>query len=681
MLIAEEDEERARFGPWMHYGINQHSIKDFQLPAVTNCCSEIRNGTEWGSNFGILIEVPKSDNFMLGIRAGYYSKSGFFEAKYNSSVFIDGFERILSVEQNLRANLENISFEPYLNYELFNDFYLSLGFRFGYFITKNYKYSHNSTPNYEEIIGQNIRNSSILGNVDDNDASLNFGISYEIPLNSNKTFMLVPEIIYETGLMNICEDCNWKINTLRGGISLKISPETSRKIFKEEFIYDTLIVFRDDADEEYLKQGIPKIKEFQLKEKNITYIINEITRTDTLVKPVQKTPQNDLYTEISAYGKMPWGEIKKVNNILAKVQMTKEIYPLLNFVFFKKGESSLSMEYKDNSFDLTSYYPNPLSYHLNVLNIIADRMLKSPATNIALTGYIDETTEGNNCELAVKRAEAVKEYMVENCNIPEDRIIVKQNLSNCYPKNLTKANNEDRYAENRMVEITCDNLNILAPIAGDWYQKPQIVAPVQIYFDVVGSSLDKFESWNFKLFQDNLVLKELFGKEKQTVFEHKITDEEAYFFTSETPLTAEYVGYNDIGEYSSTNKSLRVLIDTSDNELVSVNLILFGVSDFNISEITAKQIKSFVSGLDENDKLYIYGYTDILGNDDLNKNLAISRAYNIASFINEINPDLKIEGVAGIATNRFAPGISSYNSPGERFLCRSVEIRVLRNRD
>ena len=131
---------------------------------------------------------------------------------------------------------------------------------------------------------------------------------------------------------------------------------------------------------------------------------------------------------------------------------------------------------------------------------------------------------------------------------------------------------------------------------------------------------------------------------------------------------------------ASASTQLAVRKDTANVELERLTLTLFEVASDEISAIAEEQIKSFVENVPAGSTEIVRGFADMLGNADFNKKLSQKRAESVCETIRKHlrkRVDLQCND---IATDRFPPGIESYNTPEERFLSRTVQIEVKKTR-
>ena len=119
--------------------------------------------------------------------------------------------------------------------------------------------------------------------------------------------------------------------------------------------------------------------------------------------------------------------------------------------------------------------------------------------------------------------------------------------------------------------------------------------------------------------------------------------------------------------------------DTIRQAVERLSLMHFEVLKDKLNRSAKAAIKKFVKDLDDEATISVVGYSDNLGEQDLNNRLATGRANAVAEYIKNIKPSATIIRNEGVGSTRFPPGISSHSLPESRFLSRTVQIEILRN--
>jgi len=170
---------------------------------------------------------------------------------------------------------------------------------------------------------------------------------------------------------------------------------------------------------------------------------------------------------------------------------TIDASPMLGQVFFDKGSSVIPARYvrlagpgETAGFDEQKFSVTLQKYYA-VLNIIGKRLADKPGSTITLVGCNDNTgVEKGNTKLSTQRAEAVRDYLKTVWNIAPERMTIQaRNL----PASPSHSQLKEGQAENRRVEITSTDQEIIAPIRSTYLStridppaltlRPDVTAP------------------------------------------------------------------------------------------------------------------------------------------------------------------------------------------------------------
>jgi outer membrane protein OmpA-like peptidoglycan-associated protein len=722
------DTLRPRYGIFAGYNFNFHSAGFSNLPGVPNCCPQFESGSGSGPAFGVLFESPLNDKVMIGFRAGYFNRSGLLEKEQQTVISVDQVDQEGYFTHTIDANLTTLSFEPLVSYRVSNHFFVHVGAQAGFFLSASYEQKEEITQPTDRGVfrenGQRTRNEK-QGDLPDAapiQMGLSAGISYEMPLNKERTMLLAPELFFNYGFTDQVQDRDWKVASLRAGVAVKFTPFESKYFYERILNIDTVDMETPLVTEEIVKLGAAKFDK-QKEEKNYeVYITETITRTDTLMIPnpeevieektvpdivegkeidmskeiESKTPGRDvaavaaaikvleekkdtLKLEFKMYAMDDNGK-KDLDRLGMKVELRKDVYPLLPYVFFEHNISDIPDRYKQvkniEKFDASDLYPSPLVYHRYILNIIGERMQLNPNATLILNGYADPETENSDCDLALARATAVKDYFQSTFDLDDSRVVVETKESDCFPRQPTRTKSAEGYAENRRVEMASDDASILSPVKAERYQSPVGLSPEQIAFDFEGSSLDVVKSWSLTAEQGKTEKLIENGDVLPANIEHKLLDEEVYRLIEGAPLSFVLTAQDAEGNSKSISNQITVASDSSDIEIESLTLTLFDVSQTNLDNRLKNEIKNFFVGLDKKSKVYVKGYTDVLGDEAHNLRLSQARADKVKAFIKRIAPSVSIQSTVGVGSREYPPGISSYQTAEERFMSRTVKIEI-----
>lgn len=723
-LLIISAKEPIYYGVYGTYNINSYSADFSQLDGFNTCCPGYRDGSGSGLSFGLSGKYPISKTDYIGLRLGINDFAGELsraEATYVNLHFQGKTQGEFT--HYIDAEISAITLEPYYSYNIFSKLYLNLGLQFSSIISG----SHNSVekitkPNntgtfwdeeLDESTNSRIRNqqSGDIPNLSAFDLGLSFGLAYEIQMNKSNTVRFMPEISYRYGVTNIVSDNDWKVSNFNIGINLFYAPIRYDIEVEEIYKIDTVKQTKNYIADSYISIGKTEFEESESIENTTKIITKNYNRIDTLfvkgkeaiIDYPKDTPletYEDVAVKVELIAIDENNRQSELNEIKLKVELTREVYPLLPIIFFNENTSDVPERYSQlknkNSFNLNSIEPNPINYNRNTLNIIGQRMLENSNANISITGYLDPTTE-SDCNLAIERANSIKSYLVDVFNIESNRINVENNLDNCVPKDLTRTQSDKGYEENRRVEISSNMPELLFAVTNTKYEEPIEIEPDNILIKInadnvisnkeFGSNTNFYpkksnynykmlDNWNLTIYQGNTILFDRNGQTQYSEIPFEFTRKNATEIKDDIDISVELEGVNSAGKTNSDFKKYKVVKDTSTTEVEKLTLTVFKVSQATLDSRIKEEIRKFIKNLDENSEIEITGYSDDLGNAEANKNLSAVRAEEVKKYINSLAPKAKFAKVVGIGSEKFPPGIKSYETPEERFISRTVEISI-----
>ena len=372
--------------------------------------------------------------------------------------------------------------------------------------------------------------------------------------------------------------------------------------------------------------------------------------------------------------------------------------PLLPYIFFNENQSELSPDrYKilnpeRNPLDKFLFFPENLlsisSKYENTLNVIAKRLRDNPQMQIKVVGYNSGWgEEKGNLALSKSRAQTVCDYLIKNCGVKSDQLIVDaQQLPPDPAKNTDPLGRE----ENQRVEITCllNSKPILEPITTE---TSEITTLDSVCIFQIENLLSEVALSNWKLFiveEPNDTFKVFQGESLSDG--QKIT----WDWKNETGMSVsvdkEYryqlnlvdsLGQNFTTDWKSIHikKVSEIKEQIKDKKIEKNRLILFKYDRAEMvssSELLQKELETINQKLQDNTKatLLIQGHTDIIGQPDYNMNLSIRRAKSVAEYFRRrkiSESRLKIEGFG------ITKPLMNNNLPEGRMINRRVEIYII----
>ncbi|MFC2131274.1 OmpA family protein [Bacteroidota bacterium] len=693
--FSKEDSLRVRYGVFGHFNLNRHSADFSQIPDCPSCSPGYESGSGTGFSFGGLFEYPISGNILFSTKVAYFDYSANLN-KIEPTTVMYNYQSIEGeFEHNLDSYLASIGIEPGLKYLLFANFYLNLFFHAGFVIQSDYE-------QYEKIVKPSEAATFLDSNGVDthsrirNELSgqiqkasvLNFtlmpGISYELPLNRDKTFLLDFEAFYSLGLMSIVSSSEvkkWNANSVRVGLALKYSPKTTDFIIRQDTIkhIDTVYFESELVMRDKYKKGSESITQSKEEFEDYEFIKYDIKRTDTIYYP----RKYQLDCEIMAVGVKEDG-IEIPNPILRIEEfVSSKLQPLLNYVFFDESSFELFSKYElmkpaeTNSFNESRlFHDSVLGVYYQVLNIIGSRMRQYPEAVLRITGCNDGySSENNNKNLSMKRAETIKDYFLNIWNIDDGRLKIE--VRNLPEKPSTPISQIEKIEENRRVELQSDEYEIVKPVfMTDTIRTLNI--PV-IRFKPTITSEAGLKQWTIKTRQVEDILKsfEINNSNVHDIDWNLLEDQKSiprlnypllYRLIAEDVRGTKDTTLERFIEVENISVSMKRRDRMDDIQYEKYSLILFDFNKSDISYTNSKIIDFIKSRTVSNSKIKITGHTDRTGDDDYNLKLSTSRVLETQEALGMPGSDARGLGEIDLLFNN--------EIPEGRFYCRTVNITV-----
>ncbi len=420
---------------------------------------------------------------------------------------------------------------------------------------------------------------------------------------------------------------------------------------------------------------------------NVPQIRLAVALTFALTSPPEKVEPASSYFNIG-FKEVRYfdneGNAKPLDRIKVEEVKYTEQFPIVPSIFndentAKPANSSQFLYAKSDAgeFAISSLVPDALRINQSTLDIVGTRMNENPDAELTVTGTIDNKAEINNTELAMQRAQFVKDYLVNNYKIVPEKINVR---AVGLPEKPSSQKDPDGIAENRRVELSSSNPKILAPILiqkdNQTYADPNVIE-----FVPFAESSDSVMEWKLSVTQKGSEIRSFAGAGNPEMVDWIIIPNE--LVKSEIPI--EYVlwaknskevekeaaGTIPVDYYSSTKKKTEELPDKT---IAKFSLILFDFDDDKISQKDLDIINTDILPLIKfNSTVKIFGYTDRIGEENYNKGLAQRRAMAVRKYLESKVKTAKYESI-GVSENS-AP--FDNDLPVGRQLSRTVQIHII----
>ncbi|RPI04389.1 MAG: flagellar motor protein MotB [Ignavibacteriae bacterium] len=378
----------------------------------------------------------------------------------------------------------------------------------------------------------------------------------------------------------------------------------------------------------------------------------------------------------------------------------RESFPLRNYVFFDEGSTEIAGRYilltktQAASFkeeQLQEFPPKSMAgrsvrqmtVYDNILNILGDRMKRSPGAVVSLSGASE-----NGPVQGKARAETIKKYLVDVFGIESSRITTEGRDKPRIPSEVSGATKELALlrAEDRRVDIESDSPELMIQVGGGphYMLKPVHIVAVEedpldshVIFNVVGAK-EVLSSWSLEITDDQgKVLR--FGpstREQESISGNAILGDR-----SKGEYKVVMLGQTKSGRFVRKESAVYLFRrDTPMKDVVRFRILF----DFDKSK-TVASYETFLTDIvtpliPDSGVVIIHGYTDIVGDEVYNDSLSNQRAQDAQSILERA---IAKSGKKEIMFETFGfgenPQYATFDNffPEERFYNRSVIIDIV----
>jgi outer membrane protein OmpA-like peptidoglycan-associated protein len=457
-------------------------------------------------------------------------------------------------------------------------------------------------------------------------ASIAGTLGYDLPLGARLT--VAPEISYYLPLGDLTTSYRWRIATLQGALAAKWS-------------------FGGTVPEPVVEAPPPPVE----------------TPREPQPEPVATTlaPRTSL--------------------ALTQTVVT-ETFPILPYVFFDEGSSTLPSRYARMSaseragFREESLPRRSLGAYHQVLNIIGQRLDQTPGARITLKGTADSREEkvpGAANNLARARAQAVKDYLVRTWEIDPARV---EDVTSDRPTHPSSTVYQEGWYENRRVEIAATRDEILRPILHRRFNEYSI-EPASAEFS--GRTSGEIGAWEMRVKAgDDIVWQtKNVGAPPETLrwsIDEPTAERIGAAIGASDSLRCELTVVPKNGAPVTSVTSMPATKTLQPYEVSRLSLIVFDFDRSDINEQNRRMVSSFVAGsIASSSTASITGSTDRLGEADHNLQLSQSRAEAVRALIVAERPGVTLTRVEGIGPSKLP---YDNDLPEGRYYCRTVAVEV-----
>ncbi|MDQ1266983.1 MAG: hypothetical protein QG635_2136 [Bacteroidota bacterium] len=666
------------------YNYNIYSASFKQLPGAPSCCPQYTGGSGQGLTLGILYENDLSKNFIFSSRLIYTDLSGNLSSEQSILLPVDtGGVTPGIFSHELQNDISMIGVELALGLKIIDKLTIKFGFSGGYLVKAAFSQKEVLKEPQDGYFPETKKRTRNILSGDIKDIySLNFGLSgglsYDLPLNSDNSLFLTPELTYFYSLSGFVKDIDWSVSSIRAGVAVKYSPKPP--IYQDKFEYkkmiDTISNVMAIVNEIYLRGKEEIIHDTSYINK--FRIISEIyRRTDTIHYPRRAKFKAKINAAAIAE------DVKsEPGHLQIEEFATMKMKPLLNYIFFDEGSDTIPSRYKlldrtaAGRFTIDSLHKlETLPAYYQLLNIIGKRLNSDQESKIIIKGCNSNTgIEENNIALSRQRALAVFNYLNEVWFIDESRMIMTAwNL----PENPTNVKDDDGLAENRRVEIISDSYKILNPVITNDTLRIVNFQLIRFYPETEPRIIPK--NWQINIIQDGVILKRIEGSGKlPDKVDWNLSQEQNTIPRSGSPVEyyIEVTGSDGLSAVSTKAAFVPEYVAISkkreqqqiDKRIEDYSLILFDYGKSVLNKSNQRVIDFVQSRIDSASTVNIQGMTDRIGDESYNYKLSLERASSVARLLKA--GSISFEGLG-------ESGAFFDNSlPEGRFYNRTVNIHI-----
>lgn len=683
-----QDSLRPAYGVSGGWTMNAHTADFRALPGFPNCCPRFQSGDGNGINGGIVYDLPLSSRFALSFRANYVSHDATLLEREAIRIIVGGVGADGAFEHSIDVSIASLGLEPLVAIRPMDHLAIMVGLRGGATVSKRFAQKEvivdpPGVGTFLDSLGRDsqsrIRNdtSAELSNVSSILIHGVAAVTYELPLNARGTWQLSPEVAWMQGLNDVVDGLTWKMNGLRVSLGMKYSPP-----FVHPTFYDT--TYTRDTTVRLASLNSPRLTLTNRTSNDIRQELEDATliRTSVHESYLLENPEPVTVTcSVTAAGVSPDGQEEPIAALRVEEFEAINTLPMLNFVFFDPGSSTLPGRYVTlDRGGADSFRPEHLfgrgtipTYH-SMLNIIGERMRQYPDAVLTLTGCnADVDDEKGETQLSMNRAITVRDYFSTVWGIDTSRLRIAARNLPAHPSNRATV---DGQQENRRVEITSDTPEILDVFIA--HDTTRTTNPPIVRLHLAASASRGVGAWRLLVKQHGSILREYSGSgaPPETLDWDLTRDgENLPRFSEPLQIDMQVTDREDRRAENGAQLPTRVVTLQEKRDNVSgdvridrYNLILF---DYNSSALGAgnQRIVGLVqSRLKPSSQITVEGFTDRSGDANANRRLAEARAKSSANAIGR-----KDAVYRGIGEDRL---LFDNDLPEGRFLCRTVQITV-----
>lgn len=378
--------------------------------------------------------------------------------------------------------------------------------------------------------------------------------------------------------------------------------------------------------------------------------------------------------------------------LVMEEEVVRETFPLLNYVFFEQNSAVIPERYTRlqptavTTFDESAIEGGALDFYYNVLNIIGARMRTLPDASITVRGHVNGTGgEKRNPALAQDRAAAVRDYLRTVWGIADERIQLEHGDLPAVPSSSRDSLGQ---AENRRVEISSDNWDLLRPVT--FVRRIAGVTPPDIRLQPTIEAQEGLEHWVLTVEQGGSVFDTRRGSQPERSITWNWKNTRGELPASSGDLTMRMLVRDRAGDTALSDavavrvrevlRERRQNVEVSDDGVTKekISLILFPFDVAEPGERNERIMQDYVyPRITAGSRVTVNGYTDAIGSEEYNLKLSQQRADAVRDVLLARMGEEAAERVIAVGHGETAPVFSNDVQEG-RFYNRTVNLVIER---
>ncbi len=691
VAFSQEENVAPNFfiGGYAGGNYNIHSGTFSELPGYPSCCPKFEKGSGLGFSLDALLRMPITEKYSVSLRIGYQTLDGKLEKveqigntevrnitpPYETQDIVKAYSNHI-----IDSKIGILAFEPYFNWFFWDKFRLNIGLPIAFQMNSKFSTKEQLTSPDDVLFKdtdsrlRNVYNNQTIPEKNTLQIFAKASLSYALPIGIDK--YLIPEVGIAFPFTKIFSG-DWKVMPINFGIALEfpIYPVIHKEtIQREEYYRDTITIAKYGLQESKITLQNSRTNEERSEIGNKIIITKQYYENYIREIPQQANIQGTLEIVGIDYQ----GNRTQNPTLVIEENEVTESFPLLPYIFFKENssdlkQSAMNLDINPNEFSMTSLPWETLDIYSNLLNIISSRLKKYPSSKIKITGTNNNTgSEQNNLELSRKRAESVRDYLVNNLGIPSNRIeIASQNL----PSKPSNPTIPDGIEENQRAEISSNLFDITAPVELSQIEKKSN-PPIVEFIPHIQSDLP-IKEWTLEISQNDKSIRKFRGNDINKIDRWIVGEQPIPEF--EAPIDVNLSLTDSLNNNFTINKNLDITQKTikkkreeiqNDTIYQRYSLIVFDYDKADLTPAHKKILDTIKEKIKFNSKVSIYGYADRTGTPEYNKELASRRIEEISKYL-QIDPNNVSKYPIG--SNEL---IYDNNTPQGRSYSRTVKIII-----